>query len=64
MMQEVEDMLNITEIRINHLEEPKGITDSIRIGWKIASGHRNVVQERYQIQISEDSSFRRKTSKH
>ena len=56
-MKGVEGMLDIAEIRINHLKEPKGIAGNISVGWKIASGHRNVMQERYQIQISEDSSF-------
>ncbi len=50
-------MLNITEIRVNHLKEPKGITGNIGIGWKISSGHRNVVQEDYQIQLSKDCDF-------
>ena len=51
-------MLAIEKIKINHLEEPKGIAESIRIGWEIISEHRNVVQETYQIQISEDSNFK------
>lgn len=54
---EVRDMLAIEKIEINHLEEPKGIVESIRIGWEITSGHRNVIQKGYQLQIAEDSSF-------
>ncbi len=50
-------MLNITEIRVNHLKEPKGIVGNISIGWKISSGHKNIVQEGYQLQLSEDSNF-------
>ena len=60
-MKGVEGMLDIAEIRINHLKEPKGIAGNISVGWKIASGHRNVMQERYQIQISEKKDFTKGT---
>lgn len=50
-------MLNITEIRINHLKEPKGITGNLSIGWKIASDHKNVVQKKYRLQLAKDSTF-------
>lgn len=50
-------MLRITEIRINHLREPKGIGGDLVVGWKIVSDHANVVQKRYQLQIARDSNF-------
>lgn len=50
-------MLRITEIRINHLREPKGIGGNLVVGWKIVSDHINVVQKRYQLQIARDSNF-------
>lgn len=50
-------MLRITEIRINHLREPKGIGGNLVVGWKIVSDHVNVVQKRYQLQIARDSNF-------
>ena len=50
-------MLNITEIQINHLKEPKGISKNLIIGWKIKSSYQNVLQTGYQFQILGDSSF-------
>lgn len=50
-------MLNITEIRLNHLKEPKGISGKLNIGWKIKSAHQNVLQKGYQLQISGERDF-------
>lgn len=50
-------MLQITEIRINHLKEPKGIEGDFVVGWKIVSNHTNVVQKNYQLQVAKDSGF-------
>ena len=50
-------MLQITEIRINHLKGPKGIEGNFVVGWKIVSNHTNVVQKGYHLQIAKDSGF-------
>lgn len=50
-------MLAITRIRINHLEEPVGITGKVRIGWEITSSHKNVIQEGCRVQVAKDDSF-------
>lgn len=50
-------MLKISEIRINHIKEPKGIWDNLNIGWKMTSEKKNVKQKNYQIQIFEDSKL-------
>lgn len=50
-------MLTITEIRMNHLKEPRGITGLLSIGWKIGSNNKNVMQEGYRLQIAGDLEF-------
>ena len=50
-------MLRVTEIRINHMNEPKGITGEMTLGWRIESDRGNVYQRGYQLQIGRDSAF-------
>lgn len=50
-------MLKVTEIRVNHVCEPKGIVSDLTFGWKMESDRRNVYQCGYQLQIGQDPAF-------
>lgn len=50
-------MLNIAEIKINHLTNPLGVKESFSIGWKIISEKLNTLQTSYEIQIAKDELF-------
>lgn len=44
-------MLKLTDLKINYLTAPVGITGSIALSWVIESNCRNVVQTSYQVQV-------------
>lgn len=50
-------MLQITEIRINHLKDSKGIEGNFVVGWKIVSDHANIIQKGYQYQVAKNRNF-------
>ncbi|MEY8332753.1 family 78 glycoside hydrolase catalytic domain [Lachnospiraceae bacterium 47-T17] len=50
-------MSDITEIRINHIREPKGVAGLLSVGWMLASDRSNVMQESYRLQLAGDKDF-------
>lgn len=50
-------MLRISDIRINHLKEPRGIWERISVSWKIQSDNREVYQTGYHMQIAKTADF-------
>lgn len=50
-------MLQISEIRINHLKEPAGIQNRISVSWKIQSDRTEVCQKGYRLQIAKTDQF-------
>ena len=50
-------MYNVTDVRVNYLHNPVGISGKIQIGWILGSDKKNVVQTSYQIQITRDMDF-------
>ncbi len=50
-------MLSVSDIRINHIKEPKGIKNAIIVGWKLISHNSGVFQKGYRMQISETEDF-------
>ncbi|HIT88827.1 MAG TPA: family 78 glycoside hydrolase catalytic domain, partial [Candidatus Merdenecus merdavium] len=50
-------MLKVAEIKVNYERNPEGITGVPLFSWVLWSDKRNVVQDGYQLQISEDPSF-------
>lgn len=47
-------MLKVSDIRINHLQEPKGVRGPFTVGWKMLSDRTNVVQTAREIIIVRD----------
>lgn len=47
-------MLEVKDIRINHLRGPKGVRGPVSVGWKIFSDHANVVQTAREMVIVRD----------
>lgn len=50
-------MIKLTEIRMDYLKNPVGVSGMPQFGWKIESDVRNVVQGAYQIQIASTEEF-------
>lgn len=50
-------MLKITDIKVNYLVNPVGISGSIQVGWFLNSDKKNVVQTSYQVQIAKERDF-------
>jgi len=50
-------MLKITDVKVNYLVNPVGISGDIQIGWVLGSDKKNVVQTAYQVQIGKDLNF-------
>ena len=46
------DMTTITEIQMDYLKNPAGLTAFPQFSWKMESDRKNVVQEGFQLQIS------------
>lgn len=49
--------MRITEIKVNYLTKPTGITGNIQVGWLLESEERNAVQTAYQMQIALTPTF-------
>lgn len=50
-------MLKIKRLLIDYLVHPVGVDGVPQFSWEMESSRRNVVQEAYRLQISEDSAF-------
>jgi len=50
-------MLQVSDIKINYLKEPAGITNSPQFSWILESNQRNVKQTAYRLQISMEETF-------
>ena len=50
-------MIKIEKVTMDYVSELCGVTEIPQIGWVMESDHRNVWQESYELQISEDKDF-------
>lgn len=50
-------MIKLTEIKMDYLKNPVGVSGMPQFGWRIESDARNVVQDSYQLQIASTEEF-------
>ena len=50
------NMLDVVDIRINHIWEPQGVSGDIAVGWKLRSERRNVMQSGYELLAAKDDA--------
>ena len=49
-------MATVTQLQINYLTQPAGITESPQFSWMIEGEERNLIQKGYQLQIGSEPS--------
>ncbi|QHQ60333.1 family 78 glycoside hydrolase catalytic domain [Anaerocolumna sedimenticola] len=50
-------MIRISELRLDYLKQPVGVTKLPQFGWMIDSDQRNIIQTAYQLQIADNPDF-------
>ena len=50
-------MLKVSKLSMDYLESPIGFSEMPKLGWKLVSNQRNVLQKVYRIQLAKDPIF-------